>query len=163
MQKMIFHLMKSNFFGSSHFLVYFLRSNGSKNDRSQKIYFYEKSVFTCPSTSRRNFWILLMLWLDFHDWFLKLWEVISNWRNIFSKKFLAQIITYGWYFASGYFKKFKMFVLTYIFDRRHYVLLSIALISAAKGGRPSWKIKSRKTFLKFGNTMFVPWLQKYLK
>ena len=161
MNKLIFHI--SSFFGSGHFLIHAILKKWPKIDRSQKSQNAKKSSTLCPSTTRRNFWILFMLWLDFHDWFLKLWAVISNWRNIFSKKFLAQIITYGWYFASGYFKKFKMFVLTYIFDRRHYVLLSIALISAAKGGRPSWKIKSRKTFLKFGNTMFVPWLQKYLK
>ena len=76
MKKLIFHW--NNIFGSGHFLVYFLRSHGSKIDRSQKIYFNEKSVFSCPSTSRRNFWIFFMPWLYFHDWFLKLYEVISK-------------------------------------------------------------------------------------
>ena len=73
----------------------FLRTQGSKNDWSQKSYLNEKSVFSCPSTSWNFFLILFMLWLDFHDWFLKLWAVISRWRNIFSKKLLAQIIIYG--------------------------------------------------------------------
>ena len=76
MTKQIFH--SNNFLGSGHFLVHFLRSHGSKNDRSQKSYLNEKSVFSCPSTSRRNFWILLMLWLYFHGWILKLYEVISK-------------------------------------------------------------------------------------
>ena len=65
-----------SFFGP--FLVILLRSHGSKNDRSQKSYFNEKSVFSCPSTSRRNFWILFMLWLYFYDCCLKLWIFISK-------------------------------------------------------------------------------------
>ena len=97
MKKLIFHL--SNFFGSGHFLIHAILKKLPKIDRSQKSQNAKKSATSCPSTTRRNFWILFMLWLDFHDWFLKLWEVISNWRNIFSKNFLAQIITYGWYFA----------------------------------------------------------------
>ena len=40
-----------------------------------------------------------MLWLDFHDWSLNLWTVILERKNIFSKKFLAQIITFGQYFG----------------------------------------------------------------
>ena len=76
MQKLIFH--KSNFFGSGHFLIHEIWKNRPKNDRSQKIYFYEKSVFACRSTLWRNFWILFMLWLYLHDWFLKLYEVISK-------------------------------------------------------------------------------------
>ena len=74
---------------------HFLRPHGSKNDRSQKSYLNRKSVFMCPSTSWRNFWILFMLWLNFHDWFMKLWALISRWRNIFQKKFLTQIISFG--------------------------------------------------------------------
>ena len=76
MKKLIFHL--SNFFGSGHFLIHEILKNRPKNDRSQKSYFKEKSVFSCSSTSRRNFWILFMPWLYFHDWFLKLYEVISK-------------------------------------------------------------------------------------
>ena len=40
-----------------------------------------------------------MLWLDFFDQFLKLWAVILERRNIFSKKFLAQIIIFDKYFG----------------------------------------------------------------
>ena len=70
MTKVNFRL--SNFFCSGHFLTYFLRCHGSKNDQSQKSYFNEKSVFSCLSTWRRNFWIFFMLWLYFDRWFLKL-------------------------------------------------------------------------------------------
>ena len=38
-------------------------------------------------------WILFLLWLNFHDWFLKLWIFISRWRNIFSKKLLFMVGT----------------------------------------------------------------------
>ena len=74
--KLIFR--SSNFFGSGHFLIYFLRSHGSKSDRSSKSYFDEKSVFSCPSISWRNFWILFMLWLYFHGFFLKLYEDLAK-------------------------------------------------------------------------------------
>ena len=40
-----------------------------------------------------------MLWLNFFDQFLKLWAVILERRNIFSKKFLAQIIIFDKYFG----------------------------------------------------------------
>ena len=43
-------------FSSGHFLVHFLRYHGSKNDQIQKSCFYQKSVFSCSSTTRRNFW-----------------------------------------------------------------------------------------------------------
>ena len=97
MKKLIFHL--SNFFGSGHFLIHAILKKWPKIDRSQKSQNAKKSATLCPSTTRRNFWILFMLWLDFHDWFLKLWIFISRWRNIFPKKFLAQIIIFGGYFG----------------------------------------------------------------
>ena len=97
MKKLIFH--SSNFFGSGHFLIHEVLKKGPKIDRSQKSQNTKKLVASCLSITRRNFWILFMLWLDFHDWFLKLWIFISRWRNIFSKKFLAQIIIFGGYFG----------------------------------------------------------------
>ncbi len=100
MKKLIFQYC--NFFGFDHFLIHEILKKWPKNDRSQKIQNTKKSVASCPSTTRRNLWILFMLWPNFYDWFLKLWAVISRWRNIFSKNFLAQIIIYGWYF--GWFK-----------------------------------------------------------
>ena len=74
--KLIFH--ESNFFSLRSFLIHEILKNRPKNDRSQKSYIIEKSVFAWLSTSRRNFWILFMLWLYLHDWFLKLYEVISK-------------------------------------------------------------------------------------
>ena len=97
MKKLIFNL--SNFFGSGHFLIHEILKKWPKIDRSKKNQNTKKSVASCLSTTRRNFWILFMLWPNFYDWFLKLWAVISRWRNIFSKNFLAQIIIYGWYFG----------------------------------------------------------------
>ena len=64
--KLIFRLSK--LFGSGQFLVNFLRSHGSKNDRSQKVYFDKKSSLSCPSTSQRNFWISLILRHCFQSW-----------------------------------------------------------------------------------------------
>ena len=93
MKKLFFLYFK--FFGSGHFLVIFSDVMDQKNGRSKKSYLSKKSVFSCLSTSSRNFWTLLMLWLNFHAWLLNLWIFISRWRNIFSKKFLAQIIVYG--------------------------------------------------------------------
>ena len=49
-----------------------------KNDQGKNIQFYEKSLFSCPSSWWRNVWILFMLWLYFHAWFLKLSEVTSK-------------------------------------------------------------------------------------
>ena len=43
-------------FGSGHFLVHFFRCHGSKNARIQKSCYNQKSVFSCSSTTRRNFW-----------------------------------------------------------------------------------------------------------
>ena len=76
---------------------HFLRSQGSKNDRSPKSYFYKKSVFSCSSTSQRNFWILFMLWLYFHDWFLKLYRVIAKFCDLGGHSYLVQKCSPGLY------------------------------------------------------------------
>ena len=76
MKKLIFH--QNNFLSSGHFLIHEILKNRSKNDRSQKSYLNEKSVLWCPSTTQRNFWILFMLWLYFHDWFLILYEALAK-------------------------------------------------------------------------------------
>ena len=54
MKKLIFCFNK--FFASGYFLTYFFRSDGSKNGRSQKSCCNQKSVFSCKSTTQRNFW-----------------------------------------------------------------------------------------------------------
>ena len=87
MKKEIFY--QFDFSGSGHFLVTFLRYHGSKDSRSQKIHLNKKSVFSCTSTTRRNFWIPFMLWPYFHGCFWKLWQVISNSLDLFSKKFIS--------------------------------------------------------------------------
>ena len=76
---------------------HFLRYQGSKNDRSPKSYFYKKSVFSCLSTSQRNFWILFMLWLYFHDWFLKLYRVIAKFCDLGGHSYLVQKCSPGLY------------------------------------------------------------------
>ena len=84
--KLIFRLSK--LFGSGQFLVNFLRSHGSKIDRSQKTYLNEKSVFSWPSTSQRNFWISFILWLYFHVWFLKLYEARAKFCDLGGHSYL---------------------------------------------------------------------------
>ena len=88
MKKLIFQY--NNFFGSGHFLVYFSRPHGSKNDRSQKSYFDKKSVFSCLSTSWSNFLFLFMLWLYFHDWSPKLYEARAKLCYLGGQSFLDQ-------------------------------------------------------------------------
>ena len=73
----------------------FLRFHGSKNSRSQKIYLNKKSVLSCLSTTWKIFRNSVALRPYFHNWLSKLWGVISEFWNIFSKKILAQIITNG--------------------------------------------------------------------
>ena len=82
------------------FFGHFLRSHGSKNDRSQKSYFYEKSVFSCSLTSWRNFWIFFMLWLYFHDWFLNLYEVIAKFCDLGGRSYLEQKCSPGLYWPN---------------------------------------------------------------
>ena len=86
MTKLIFH--SQNFLGSGHFLVHNLRPHGSKNDRRQKSYFNEKSLFSCPSTSWKNFLTLLMLWLYIQGWIMKLYKVISKLCNLGGRSYL---------------------------------------------------------------------------
>ncbi len=86
MTKLIFH--SQNFLGSGHFLVHNLRPHGSKNDRIQKSYFNEKSLFSCPSTSWKNFLTLLMLWLYIQGWIMKLYKVISKLCNLGGRSYL---------------------------------------------------------------------------
>ena len=66
------------FFGSGHFLVNFLSSDRSKNGRSQKSYNSKKLVFSCLSTTWRNFRIWFILCPCFHDHFLKFWSAVSK-------------------------------------------------------------------------------------
>ena len=54
MKQLIFYF--NNFFCSGHFLVIFSDLMDQKNGRSQKIHKSKISVFSCLSTTRRNFW-----------------------------------------------------------------------------------------------------------
>ena len=54
MKKLIFDY--NNFFGSGHFLIHQIWKNRLKNSRSQKSCCNQKSVFSCKSTTQRNFW-----------------------------------------------------------------------------------------------------------
>ena len=53
-KKLIFDY--NNFFGSGHFLIHQIWKNRLKNSRSQKSCCNQKSVFSCKSTTQRNFW-----------------------------------------------------------------------------------------------------------
>ena len=70
MKKLIFDY--NNFFGSGYFLTYFFRSDGSKNGRSQKSCCNQKSVFSCQSTTQKNFWNPITLVMYFHNFFPEL-------------------------------------------------------------------------------------------
>ena len=70
MKKLIFDY--NNFFGSGYFLTYFFRSDGSKNGRSQKSCCNQKSVFSCQSTTQKNFWNPITLGMYFHNFFPEL-------------------------------------------------------------------------------------------
>ena len=76
-------------------MVIFWSIGSSKNDqkwtRAKKVEILKKSFPSCPSTSQRNLCTLLMPWLNFYDQFLKLWAVILERRNIFSKFSFAKI------------------------------------------------------------------------
>ena len=48
-------------------------------------------------TSHKIFWILFMLWLYFHDWFLKLPEVISKFCDLGGRSYLDQKCSPGLY------------------------------------------------------------------
>ena len=47
--------LEFDFVGSGHFLVIFSDVMDQKNGRSKKSYLSKKSVFSCPSTTQRNF------------------------------------------------------------------------------------------------------------
>ena len=70
MKQLIFYF--NNFFCSGHFLVIFYYLMDQKNDRSQKIHKSKKSVFSCLSTTRRNFWNSFILRPYFQSCFPKL-------------------------------------------------------------------------------------------
>ena len=80
MKKLIFH--SSKFFGSGQFLIHEILKNWPKTDRSQKVCLIEKSILLSSSTSRRNFWILFILWLYFQDWFLKFHEARAKFCDL---------------------------------------------------------------------------------
>ena len=54
MKKLIFGI--NNFFGSGHFLIHFFWKKWSKNDRSKKIFWIQKSVFSYISNAQKKFW-----------------------------------------------------------------------------------------------------------
>ena len=64
--------------------------NRPKNDPSQKSYLKEKSVLSCLSTSRWIFLFSFMLWLYFHDWFLKLYKARAKLCYLRGQSFLDQ-------------------------------------------------------------------------
>ena len=94
-----------------------MRKKWPKNDRSKKCQNTKKSVASYPSTRGRNFWILFMLPFNFHDWFLKLWAVISrsrknNWlKSLFMVGTLVGLmwswIIKNWMTSSAYHSKWR--------------------------------------------------------
>ena len=76
-------------FGSGHFLIYFLRYYGSKNDRIQKIFFIQKSVFSCLLTRRNDFWNPFILRSYFHNCLPGLLTHIANQLSLLTKKYLT--------------------------------------------------------------------------
>ena len=83
-----------DFSDSGHFLVTFLRFHGSKNSRSKKIYLNKKSVLSCPSTTRRNFWNPCTLVLYFYNFWPELQMAASNpGDKIFDGKLVGIVFT----------------------------------------------------------------------
>ena len=76
-------------FGSGHFLIYFLRYYGSKNDRIQKNFFIQKSVFSCLLTRRNDFWNPFILRSYFHNCLPGLLSHIANQLSLLTKKYLT--------------------------------------------------------------------------
>ena len=76
-------------FGSGHFLIYFLRYYGSKNDRIQKNFFIQKSVFSCLLTRRNDFWNPFILRSYFHNCLPGLLIHIANQLSLLTKKYLT--------------------------------------------------------------------------
>ncbi len=70
MKKLIFYF--NNFFGSGHFLIHQIWKNRLKNSRSQKSCCNQKSVFSCQSTTQKNFWNPITLVMYFHNFFPEL-------------------------------------------------------------------------------------------
>ena len=106
------------FFCSGYFSIHEILKKWPKSDRSQKSQYGKKIVFWCLSTMRRNFWTPFMLWPYFYDCFWKLWPVSAYSLDLFSKKFLAQIITLAGLMGSGIWESCK-YSSTYLHTYAH--------------------------------------------
>ena len=93
-----------------------------------------------------------MLWLDFFDQFLKLWAVILERRNIFSKNFLAQIIIFDKYFGW-----FDVQLNQKILDDLYYICNEIHLKSQRPGQHHTFQVQIMNLVKKgnIGSCLFV--------
>ena len=67
----------------------FLKKHVSKNDPIQKSYYDKKSVFSCSSTTRQNFWNPFTLRPYFHHCLFELLDGSTSWYFIFQRNYLT--------------------------------------------------------------------------